>query len=38
LGKNGIAEVKAHPFFMNHNEWTWETIRKGIDKNKKNDL
>ncbi|CAF4430484.1 unnamed protein product, partial [Rotaria sp. Silwood2] len=28
LGKNGVLEVKAHPFFTNHNEWTWETIKK----------
>ncbi|CAF1425308.1 unnamed protein product [Adineta steineri] len=28
LGKNGVGEVKAHPFFTNHTEWTWETIRK----------
>ncbi|CAF1115190.1 unnamed protein product [Rotaria sordida] len=28
LGKNGVQEVKAHTFFTNHNEWTWETIRK----------
>ncbi|CAF1365200.1 unnamed protein product [Adineta steineri] len=28
LGKNGVVEVKAHPFFTNHTEWTWETIRK----------
>ncbi|CAF3673868.1 unnamed protein product [Rotaria socialis] len=28
LGKNGVLEIKAHPFFTNHNEWTWETLRK----------
>ncbi|CAM4791193.1 unnamed protein product [Rotaria magnacalcarata] len=28
LGKNGVLEIKAHPFFTNHNEWKWETIRK----------
>ncbi|UJR14847.1 hypothetical protein I4U23_001832 [Adineta vaga] len=28
LGKNGTTEVKSHPFFTNHNEWTWDTIRK----------
>ncbi len=28
LGKNGAAEIKTHPFFTKHNEWTWETIRK----------
>jgi hypothetical protein len=30
LGKNGAGEVKVHPFFTTHNEWTWETIRNGI--------
>ena len=29
LGKNGVVEIKAHPFFTNQNEWTWETLRKG---------
>ena len=29
LGKNGVVEIKSHPFFVNHNEWTWETLRKG---------
>ncbi|CAF3508526.1 unnamed protein product [Rotaria sp. Silwood2] len=29
LGKNGVEEIKAHPFFTNQNEWTWETIRQG---------
>ena len=29
LGKNGVAEIKAHSFFTNQNDWTWETIRKG---------
>ncbi|CAF4492650.1 unnamed protein product, partial [Rotaria magnacalcarata] len=28
LGKNGIGEIKAHPFFTNQNDWSWETIRK----------
>ncbi|CAF1596153.1 unnamed protein product, partial [Adineta ricciae] len=28
LGKNGVVEIKAHTFFTNQNEWTWETIRK----------
>ncbi|CAF1430443.1 unnamed protein product [Adineta ricciae] len=28
LGKNGVAEVKAHPFFASQNEWAWDTIRK----------
>ncbi|CAF3587436.1 unnamed protein product [Rotaria sordida] len=28
LGKNGVGEIKAHAFFTNQNEWTWETIRK----------
>jgi len=32
LGKNGAGEVKVHPFFTNHNEWTWETIRKSNTK------
>ncbi len=35
LGKNGAEEIKAHPYFTNHNEWTWETIRQGNDQNKK---
>lgn len=30
LGKNGVAEVKEHPFFANQNEWAWDTIRNGI--------
>ncbi|CAF2742071.1 unnamed protein product [Rotaria sp. Silwood2] len=28
LGKTGVEEIKAHPFFTNQNEWTWETIRQ----------
>ncbi|CAF3858340.1 unnamed protein product [Rotaria sp. Silwood1] len=28
LGKSGVGEIKAHAFFINQNEWTWETIRK----------
>ncbi|PAV81003.1 hypothetical protein WR25_19427 [Diploscapter pachys] len=26
LGRNGVQEIKAHPFFKN-NDWTWETLR-----------
>ena len=26
LGRNGVEEVKQHPFFVT-NEWTWENIR-----------
>jgi len=28
LGKNGVGEIKAHSFFTNQNDWSWETIRK----------
>lgn len=26
LGRNGVAEIKKHPFFQN-DQWTWENIR-----------
>jgi len=28
LGKTGVGEIRSHPFFINQNDWTWETIRK----------
>ena len=34
LGKNGIGEIKSHPFFINQNDWTWETLRKGSERQK----
>ncbi|XP_067835845.1 rho-associated protein kinase 1 [Heptranchias perlo] len=27
LGRNGVAEIKRHPFFRN-DQWTWENIRE----------
>uniref|UniRef100_A0A4W3JG66 Rho-associated protein kinase 1 n=1 Tax=Callorhinchus milii TaxID=7868 RepID=A0A4W3JG66_CALMI len=27
LGRNGVAEIKRHPFFKN-DQWTWENIRE----------
>jgi hypothetical protein len=30
LGKNGIGDIRIHPFFHNHNEWTWDTIQAGM--------
>ena len=26
LGRNGITDIKAHPYFKS-NEWTWDNIR-----------
>lgn len=26
LGRNGVDEIKRHPFFKN-DQWTWENIR-----------
>ena len=27
LGRNGVDEIKRHPFFKN-DQWTWENIRE----------
>lgn len=29
LGKNGVAEIKAHPFFVN-DTWTFENLRESV--------
>lgn len=30
LGRNGVDEIKRHPFFKN-DQWTWESIRESKD-------